>query len=145
MRKNALVWTVVIIIGGGLLWALLFMDMPNSPPSYWSFSRHRSQKYYSRFADACDELLSRVKFGTTNEIRLAGNDPLLPPVLQKMHSTFIDVGTNRVNLVVYTAAGYGVVWETNEFSPPAWQLIVRSEAEPVIVYERKISAQVQKN
>jgi hypothetical protein len=136
MRKNALVWTVVVIIGGGLSWALLFMDMPNSPPSYLSFSRHRNQKYYSRFADACDELLSRVKFGTTNEIRLTGDDPLLPPILQKMHSTYVNVSTNRVWLVVDTAAGYGVVWETNEFGPPAWQLIIHSEAGPIIVFEK---------
>src|SRR5437879_9162555 len=72
MMKRGMFWGVGGLIISASLLALFVMGVPNGPPSYWSFYRHRSQKYYAQFAKACDELIAKVAVGHNNEYLLAG-------------------------------------------------------------------------
>jgi hypothetical protein len=122
----------------GLLYSscILSACKPNGPPSYLSFSRHRSQTYYAGFADACDQLIAKIGVQGTNEVRVSGNDGRLPPLLLDMHSTYINVWSNQVWMVVDIDVGYGVVWHAGYLDSNRWELTVLSEAEPKEVFTR---------
>jgi hypothetical protein len=109
---------------------------PSGPPSYLSFSRHRSQTYYSNFANACNQLIANTANRSTNEIQLNGDDTKLPTLLRDLHATSIDVGSNNVTLLVDILAGYAVVWHADDSNSNLWKLTVRSEAEPKDVLVR---------
>lgn len=137
-RKRFIWITLVVSIALGVLAALFVTSVSHSPPGYVSFTRYRSQKYYSRFADGCDLLIAQVKSKSLNDGILSGNDPRLPPILRKLYASNIEVRTNHVWLTLDDESGYGVMWEEDEYRPHVWKLTVYSESAPFVVFERKV-------
>ncbi len=136
MSKTYAIALIGVIAIAVCLLGLYISGIPSGPPSFLSFSRNRSQAYYSGYADACNRLIAEVAMRRTNETRLNGDDIRLPKLLQDMHSTYLTVSTNRVWLVVDIAAGYGVVWGQDDINSNLWKLTIRSEAEPIYVLVR---------
>ena len=137
-KKKFISITLVTAIALVLLAALLATTVSNSPPGYVTFTRYRSQKYYSRFADGCDLLMSQRKSKFLNASRVSGNDPRLPPILRNFHASYIDVTTNHISLFVDKEVAYTVMWEEDEYRPRLWKLTVYSESAPFVVFERRI-------
>src|SRR5438094_659929 len=119
-----------------IAFAVLYATLTEGPPSYWSFSRHRSARYYAQFADACDRLIAQTVQGTTNVVRLQGDDPQLPEMIRKLTGKFVEVRADRVYVFVNAFARYGVEWKNDESSPKLWKLTVIGEAEPVTAFAR---------
>lgn len=124
-----------------LVVALLFLSLGlstgckrNGPPSYISFTYYRSKTYYSNFALACDQIVTNASFQGTNEIRLSGSDTRLPSILRDMNSSYINVSTNRLWMVVDIYAPYGIIWQRDDFKTNLWELEICSEAEPRYVF-----------
>jgi hypothetical protein len=124
------------------------------PPSYLTFTRWRSQAYYSRFADACSALFaanstrggsnavhqshptvqSKYIAFTTNETALSGDDPTLPQVLLDVHSSFVILRTNSVTVVFEIYAPYAVKWEPDFVNSNVWKLTTVAEADPIDLF-----------
>ena len=120
--------------------------------SYQSFLK-RDQNYYAQIALACSNLLSQLPPSSTNEykeLKIAGSDPSLPPILRDLHAThirsisgFMD-GSNSYSGGVaidfgVTRTGWAIVWERNDYGRgnTPWELYVNSEGGPKIVYSTK--------
>jgi hypothetical protein len=125
-----------VVVGTCLLLLLCSPPRPINPPSYIAFSRHRKADYYSRIADACEALVSKMGAQQTNGLRLRGDDPTLPQILRDLKSKDIAVFTNRVNVFVDTEARYAVGWERDEVNPNLWRLLAYGEGEPVALLTR---------
>jgi hypothetical protein len=130
MKNTYAVAAVGITTGLLCLFSISIGCKPSGPPSYISFAMYRSKTYYSNFADACGQLMTNVVGQSTNATRLKGDDARLPPLLQDMHATYIDVASSNVWVVVDTYAGYGVIWHRDDLNSNLWKLTIRSEAEP---------------
>jgi hypothetical protein len=137
---------------------LAFTPGFSAKPSYLAFVFHRSQKYYSRFADACEELRAIVGtnqyklnrddpsvsvllqksdmdyMGFTNAYEMRGDDTRLPRELRKIKATAIAVTSNRVWLYVDVPGRYAIAWETDYVNPNAMVLTVYGEAAPQRVF-----------
>ena len=96
-----------------------------------TFTRHRRPDYYSRVADACDELIALRGGKEMKDFHLNGNDLRLPRVLLELKSTDVAVFTNRVNVFFNTAARYAVGWEQNDSNVKVWWLTAYGDSEPV--------------
>jgi hypothetical protein len=121
-----------------LLVAFVYYDWHFSrPASYLAFKFHRSEKYYSRFADGCVELIDHIGKGQTNEYRMEGDDSRLPAIIKDARPTYINVNKNRVQVVFEIAAHYGVVWDKWECYPWTWHLTIFGEAPPYTLYTRE--------
>jgi hypothetical protein len=130
VRRTPLLLFALILIGALLLY--FSHVVARRPPSFLSFSQHRSEDYYSKFASACDALLKIMQPGP-KELRLLGNDSRLPQVLAAMEPTFVEISTNRV-LLVMEARGYGVAWEQDDQTPGNWRLAAFAGSGPIPLF-----------
>jgi hypothetical protein len=127
----------LILLAAAMIAAFVCYDWYlKNPPSYLAFRFHRSEKYYSRFADACTELIARVGKGQTNDYRIEGNDSRLPSTIKNARPTYLNVTKDRVQVVFELAASYGVVWDREEVDPKDWRLTIFGDAPPITVYSR---------
>ena len=132
---------VLVLVTGIALWLTHYPSQLKrtasfESPSYLDVSRNRGIAYYSNYADACDELLSRVAIPESNSYRMRGNDSRLPHLLVEMNASYVEIATNRVWLVVDRAAGYGIVWEPDDFDPKIWRLTIFGDAPPKCLFAR---------
>ena len=139
--------TIIIIRAiAGILLLLLVMLIYRSSPSYRSFM-NRSPDYYTRVAEACDQLLAKAPIVSTNQVNtwpgfytLRGDDSSLPAVLRELHANKVVVGTNRVAMVIGSPrTGYGVVWEPNGVNLGVWELTTAAEGLSRVVYSKNKS------
>jgi hypothetical protein len=161
MKKTLAIIVIAAICLWGLGFFFIFMPGSGGPPSYLAFTFHRSQKYYSRFADACDGLIATVGtnqyqmkrddprlpvwmrnskledlMGFTNMYEITGDDARLPDELKRIKPAVIEVTTNSVWLYVNIRADYAIKWETDYANPKAMVLAVYSESPTQRVYFR---------
>jgi len=111
----------------------------SNPPSYLAFTFHRSQRYYSHFADACVQLLDRFGKGQTNEYRINGDDTCLPATIKEVRASYVMVTSNSVGVVFDISAAYGVWWRQDEVYPKSWRLASFGESGPYNIYAREES------
>jgi hypothetical protein len=87
---------------------------------YWLFSM-RSQGYYARVADACDQLIAQGG-AFPREIKGPALESL-PPVLRKLNPDHLII---RDDLVMVRVGGgiisHFIVWRSDETDPRAWRL-----------------------
>jgi hypothetical protein len=136
MRVRYLIVTVCVLIGLGLIAALVvaLSTIPRGT-SYLAFTQGRSETYYSNLARACDQLILTLQPGST-PVRIRGDDPRLPPLLQEMRATQVEVSKSRVWLVMEVQR-YGLAWEEDDYETNTWKLAAGGEAGPIPLYSRK--------
>ena len=136
MRKIYLLLCVGVVAALAVCITLGLQRHKNGPPTFWSFTRHRSGGYYGLIAKSCDQVLGALAAHLTNEIVLDGSDPRLPQPLRDLQATTITIQKNRVWIVVDTRAAYGIVWRQSETNERLWRLTVHGGSEPIIVYQK---------
>ena len=134
MSRRRVIITICLATLCGLT-VSIFWSAAKRSPSYLAFTEHRSPEYYSEFAQACDKLIVTVR-PTAAVTELRGDDPRMPPILKAIEPSHVEVGTNRVWLVMEPAR-YGVVWGPEDSDPKIWHLTAHAGAGPVLLFTKR--------
>lgn len=136
MKKAYAIYVVFVIFIIWLSGFLAFTPGFSGRPSFVAFTFHRTQKYYSQFADACDELIAKVGTGLTTNYMMDLKDPRLPIVLRNLNATSISVETNRVWIFFKISGRYSIGWEPDYVDSNAWVLTTYGDGNNVRVFLR---------
>jgi hypothetical protein len=106
------------------------------PMSYQDFTTH-SQSYFAQVADACDALRIQSAPGPAKR-QIKGDDPALPLIIRQMKGAFVEIDATHVDITLRDGrAGWGVVWDRNQFDKTLWELTARGADARQVVFSRK--------
>jgi|SRR5688572_30701050 len=125
--------TIFVILGLGGCFCLLLPFRS----SYLRFM-HKSERYYSELARACDSVLAAHPLGTNEFIRISGTDPSLPERIRDLQPSRVTISSNRVHLMVGVGrGGFGISWEQDETQPNVWTINTFAESLQRVAYAEK--------
>jgi len=129
-----------------LLPAILALVTPELIKSSYIRFMEKDQKYYAKFASACDLILQQHPLGTNATlvpvagsdapyvfIRIPGNDPSVPEIIRAWHPSQLTVSSNCVGILV-GVRDFDISWRLQEGDTNSWALSVSGEGAGGVVY-----------
>lgn len=115
----------------GLCWLLPIMF-----ESHYIRLQHKSPKYYSNLAAACDSILAKHPSGTNKVSWIPVTDPSLPKAVRDLHPLKLQVNPQRVWMLLDSdsRAGIGLEWQPKWDDTNVWKLDILGESLETVLY-----------
>lgn len=137
--KRVVITLVTLLV---IVPAILAIIVPDFLESHWIALQHKSTKFYTGLAAACDSVLSQHPMGTNEAIWISVADPSLPMPIRNMHPLKIQVNSNRVWMLLDSDshAGIALAWEPSWTNKNVWVLDISGDAPERVIYTTNRSA-----
>jgi len=132
LRRIILIPLALALVIAGVVFEIRVLT-----PEFFLF-RHKGQKYYAEFADACSSLLAQHPVGTNRFIELDATDVAIPKIIRELHPAKIRVAPDWIWMLHGGGIGFGITWERQAGSQSnTWVLSTTCESNTRVVYVKR--------